>query len=55
MLERLYKGDVRAGSPKDEQNFSTMKVKRTGVRNTKKMFWREGTNEPRYKVKCFIG
>lgn len=35
MVERLYKGGVRAGSLKDEQNLG-LKTKRKGVRYTQK-------------------
>lgn len=48
MLGRLYEGDIRSGSLKGELNFSRLKVKRLGVRYTKKVY-REGTNEPRQR------
>lgn len=36
MLGRIYKEDYRAGSLKEEQNFSRLRVERIGVRYQKK-------------------
>lgn len=52
MLGRIYKGDYRAGSLKDEQNFSRLKVGKIGVRYQSGGgggVWGEGRNEPRQR------